>query len=254
MITHTFDSQTPAKIQPRPAESRLDCAACVVTFSSVIRDYVLEHFSCKEFARINNSCGPTPMYALDYQGTPLAFYLSGIGAPFAAALLEEAATHIATQKFVVFGGAGCLDKEIAHGKVMIPDRAYRDEGTSYHYAAPADYIALPNAGIVAEFMESRGVPCVTGGTWTTDAFFRETEANFQKRKAEGCISVEMECAAMQAVCGFRGYELYYFLTSGDLLDAPQWTTRLEDGSLAGSQHDVTHFELAADLARYAAGK
>lgn len=254
MITDSFDNRSPAKIQPRPAEDRFECAACVVTFSSVLRDYVLEHFHCEEFARINNSCGPTPMYALDYRGVPLAFYMTGIGAPFAAALLEEAVTHITTPKFVVFGGAGCLDKEIAHGKVMIPDRAYRDEGTSYHYAPPADYIALPNAGVVAEFMKSRGLPYVTGGTWTTDAFFRETEANFQERKAEGCISVEMECAALQAVCGFRGYELYYFLTSGDLLDAPQWDARREGDSLTGSQHDVTHFDIAAELACFVADR
>lgn len=252
MITDSFDSQSPAKIQPHPAEALLECAACVVTFSSVLRDYVLERFHCEEFAQVNNSCGPTPLYALDYRGIRLAFYMSGIGAPFAAGILEEAAAYITAKKFVAFGGAGCLDREIAHGKVMVPDRAYRDEGTSYHYAPPADYIALPNAGIVAEFMEGRGVPYVTGGTWTTDAFYRETEANFQQRKAEGCISVEMECAALQAVCGFRGYELYYFLTSGDLLDAPQWRDRREESSLAGSQHDVSHFDLAAELACFAA--
>lgn len=253
MITDSFDPNSPAKIQLRPAEDRLDCAACVVTFSSVLRDYVLAHFDCREFTHMNNACGPTPLYALDYKGTRLAFYMTGIGAPFAAGLLEEAATHVDTGKFVVFGGAGCLDKGIARGKVMVPGWAYRDEGTSYHYAAPADRIQVRNAGVVEAFMKSQGIPCVVGGTWTTDAFFRETEDNFQRRKAEGCISVEMECAALQAVCDFRGYELYYFLTSGDLLDAPQWETRLEGDSLAGSQHDVTHFDIAAELARFISG-
>ncbi len=37
-------------------------------------------------------------------------------------------------RYIVFGGAGCLNKEIAHGKVMVPTFYYRDEGTSYHYA------------------------------------------------------------------------------------------------------------------------
>lgn len=44
----------------------------------------------------------------------------------------------------------------------------------------------------------------------------------EKRKSEGCIAVEMECAGVQAVCDFRGLELYNFLFSGDLLDAPEW--------------------------------
>ncbi|WP_300804010.1 hypothetical protein [uncultured Acetatifactor sp.] len=44
--------------------------------------------------------------------------------------------------------------------------------------------------------EENGIPYVKGKTWTTDSFYRETVNNFQKHKADGCISVEMECAAL----------------------------------------------------------
>ena len=248
MITNAFDPNSPAIIQLRPAEDRLKCDACIVTFSDVIEQYVLNRYPCREFAQERNACGPTPVYSLEYKGRTLAFYKTLIGAPAAVGLLEGVAMLVDTKKFVVFGGAGCLDREIAHGRVMVPDRAYRDEGASYHYAAPADYIGLPHAGVVAKFLADRGIPHVTGGTWTTDAFYRETETNFQRRKAEGCVSVEMECATLQAMCDFRGYELYYFLTSGDLLDAPQWDPRSEGDGLTGTQHDMTHFDLAAELA------
>ena len=77
-----------------------------------------------------------------------------------------------------------------------------------------------------------------------------TENNIAKRKADGCISVEMECSAMQAVCDFRGLELYYFLTSGDLLDAPEWDERHVEGEYAGTQHDTRHFDIAIGLADY----
>ena len=66
-------------------------------------------------------------------------------------------------------------------------------------------------------MKSKDFSYILSKNWTTDAFYRETENNIAKRKADGCISVEMECSAMQAVCDFRGLELYYFLTSADLL-------------------------------------
>ena len=33
--------------------------------------------------------------------------------------------NIDRSKYVLFGGAGCLDKEIARGKVMVPTAAYR---------------------------------------------------------------------------------------------------------------------------------
>lgn len=105
----------------------------------------------------------------------------------------------------------------------------------------ADYIVIKNHKTVAQFMEENGIPYVPGKTWTTDAFYRETVNNFQKRKADGCISVEMECAALQAMCDFRGLEFYTFFTSGDLPDAPEWDKRHEDEELEGTQHDAGHF-------------
>lgn len=45
-------------------------------------------------------------------------------------------------------------------------------------------------------MEYKKLPYVLGRNWTTDSFYRETENNLAKRKADGCISVEMECSAM----------------------------------------------------------
>ena len=133
---------------------------------------------------------------------------------------------------------------------MIPTESYRDEGTSYHYAQASDYIKNKNANIVAKFMESKDLPYILGKNWSTDSFYRETENNIAKRKADGCISVEMECSAMQAVCDFRNLNLYYFLTSGDLLDAPEWDERHVDGEYAGTQHDTRHFDIAIELADY----
>ena len=134
--------------------------------------------------------------------------------------------------------------------MTIPTYAYRDEGTSYHYVKAKDYIKIKNSNIVANFMKEKQIPYVEGKTWTTDAFFRETENNIAKRKADGCISVDMECSAMQAVCDFRGLELYYFLTSGDLLDAPEWDERHKEGEYKGTQHDSKHFDIALELAYY----
>ena len=95
---------------------------------------------------------------------------------------------------------------------MVPDEAYRDEGTSYHYAEASDYIRIKNTDKVVAFMEEYGLPYIVGKTWTTDAVHRETREIFEKRKAAGCISVEMECSAVQAMCNFRGLEPYFFFT------------------------------------------
>ena len=99
-------------------------------------------------------------------------------------------------------------------------------------------------------MEENRIPYVLGKTWTTDAFYRETVNNFEKHKTDGCISVEMEGSAVQAVCDFRGLEVYMFFTSGDLLDAPEWTDRKKKGQIEHTQHDPGHFDIALALAEY----
>ena len=104
----------------------------------------------------------------------------------------------------------------------------------------------------AECMKANGIPYVLGKTWTTDSFYRETRNNFEKRKADGCISVEMECAGLAAMCEFRGLDLYAFFTSGDLLDAPEWDERGKDYT-KGGQHDVGHFNIALALADHITG-
>ena len=87
---------------------------CIITFSCIIERSVRENYPCKQIAVLRNAAGA----------------------------IEDCIMSLDCGKFLAFGGAGCLDKEIAHGKVMVPTEAYRDEGTSYHYAAPADYIRV----------------------------------------------------------------------------------------------------------------
>ncbi|MBQ8398265.1 MAG: nucleoside phosphorylase [Clostridia bacterium] len=250
MITDSFDNKSPAKINPQRNPDAPAVDACIMTFSYLIEQFVLEHYPCQEIAQLESVTGITPIYAITHNGKQFAFFKTPVGAPACAAAIESSLAKVNTDKYILFGGCGCLDKEIARGKVIVPTAAYRDEGTSYHYAPPADYISIPNASIVERFMQANGIPCAVGKTWTTDAFYRETEGNFARRKADGCLSVEMESAAAQAVCDFRGLELYVFFTSGDLLDAPKWDARRKEGQIAHTQHDAGHFDIALALADF----
>lgn len=250
MIINSFDDKSPSKINPKPKENRVKCDACIVTFSNIIEDYVLKNYDVEQCSSYKMVTGTFPIYKINYNDKVFAFYKTFLGAPASVGILEDVTEVIDTNKFVMFGGSGCLNKEIARGKIMIPTESYRDEGTSYHYKESSDYITNRNANKVAEFMESQNLSYILGKNWTTDSFYRETENNIAKRKADGCISVEMECSAMQAVCDFRELELYYFLTSGDLLDAPTWDERRVPGEYAGTQHDPRHFDIAIKLADY----
>lgn len=94
------------------------------------------------------------------------------------------------------GNCGVLDKNIEDCGIVNPTKAIRDEGTSYHYAEAGDTIEV-NKKYKEEFIEvlnEAGYPYVEGTTWTTDACYRETSEKMKRRKKQGAIIVEMECA------------------------------------------------------------
>lgn len=252
MITDSFDAKSPARINVKKNENAVPVDAVIYTFSHEIEKYVIENYDCEKVGEFKMASGSHSAYVFEHNGRKYGFYKTWIGAPACVAPVEELATVLDAKKLIHFGGAGCLDREIARGRIMIPTDACREEGTSYHYAPASDYIRIKNWKTVRDFMEEKKISYVAGKTWTTDAFYRETVNNFLKHKAEGCISVEMEGSAVQAVCDFRGYEVYMFFTGGDLLDAPEWTMRKEKGQIKHTQHDPGYFEIALALAEYVA--
>ena len=247
MITDSFDLKTPAKRNPIIQKNRTKCDVCLVTFSYLIEEHVLKNFKCKQVGASENVTGIQPVYVFKHKGKTIGFYKTWLGASASVGVFEDILGVLDCDKFIFFGAAGCLRKEISHGKVMVPTYAYRDEGTSYHYTKPKDYIKIKNANVVAQFMKENDIPFVKGRVWTTDAIFRETQKNIDKRKSEGCIAVEMECSAMQAVCDFRNVELYYFIVGGDLLDSPKWVNRSEDLGVP-ENHSLSKFYIALKLA------
>ena len=164
MITDSFDSLSPAIINPVVKEDAVEVDACIITFSYEIEKQVAESYATREIASLWCATGRTPVYLIDRNGRRFAFYKTYVGAPITTGLIEDATMELKCQKFILFGGAGCLNREIARGKVMIPTEAYRDEGTSYHYAPASDYITVRNAKTVADCMAENRIPYVLGKT------------------------------------------------------------------------------------------
>ena len=247
MITESFDSQSEAIITPGAfyGEKRFVTDLAIGTFSREIYPAVLERYLSEKIGEIHAANLIRPIHLLDVEGMKIAFYLSGIGATAAATDAIEINWMTGADHFILFGSAGSLDREATAGKYVLPTEAYRDEGMSYHYAPPADYITVRNADFIADVFREKGFPYVKGRAWTTDAFYRETREQVRKRKAEGCIAVEMELAGVQAVCDFHGFELYDFLATGDVVDQPDYTP---DG-LQEANHSLDKFHAAIAIAK-----
>lgn len=203
-----FDDTVPAYIEPTEQVPARDVpGACVVTFFGDSVRRLIRSGRAKVIVENTWEDGPHPLLELEHEGHRLAVLHSGVGAPLAAGLLEEVIA-MGCSSFIVCGGAGVLLPEIALGHLVVVESAVRDEGTSLHYAEPSRTITANPAAtaVLVEVLRERGVPFTSGRTWTTDAPYRETPGKIAARRDEGCLTVEMEAAALAAVvAGTRGH-------------------------------------------------
>jgi uridine phosphorylase len=240
-----FDPAPSAVIDPGYGAGAIDVPPHVVLcfFQDVIEKVVAEHEG-RQIDELVSEIGRNPIFELSYDGARLAVVHPGVGAPLAAAFLEELIAR-GCRWFMACGGAGVLVPDIALGHVIVPTAAVRDEGTSYHYLAPTRE-ARPSARAVDAVVATLGhhhVPFVTGKTWTTDGLYRETRAKVTRRVAEGCLTVEMEAAAFFAVATFRHVDFGQLLYAGDDLSGDAWDSRGWDDHAEGRE---LLFRLAAE--------
>ena len=86
--------------------------------------------------------------------------------------------------------------------------------------------------VIDSVLQAHGVPYRVGKTWTTDAFYRETRDRVAKRTSEGCIAVEMECAAFLAVAEFRGVPFGQLMGAEDDVSGEEWDRRKDPEPLS----------------------
>ncbi len=231
-LSDTFDPFSEEIILPSYAGGPVEGfpAAVLVTFKQRAADILLRLFDCKKISSLNAGV-EIPIYKFDFRGSEIAFYRTPLGGPAAVALMEEVIAK-GGKKLLYFGSCGVLDSSVAAGGLLIPERAYRDEGTSRHYAPESDFIEVDTSRRLACVFDSLGLPYKKVTTWTTDAFYRETRGNAEKRRAAGCSVVEMECASLMAAGQFRRVPVYQFLYAADSLDGAEWDRRIL-GNMSG---------------------
>lgn len=221
---------------------------CIVTFSYEVLNDVLNKYDCKIEICSGTANGVIRVYSLMVGKNKVLFYMSPVDAAVAGCIMDEVSYLTGAEIFIVFGSCGSLDRNLTDGKLIIPTESYRDEGFSYHYQKAGDYIKITNSQKLAHYFNELSIPHVSGKNWTTDAIYRETVVNAEKRKAEGCISVEMESAGLQALCTFKQLELYIFFFASDLLDGEIWEN-INLGTSEEQRRQINCFETALSLVK-----
>ena len=157
------------------------------------------------------ACYHTTLYTFNLNSLELGIVRHVVGAPFAVLVAEELFAS-GCELLIHVTSAGQIVQREQPPFFILVERAFRDEGTSYHYLAPAEYVSL--APDLLDLFRSglRGLepPVYTGASWTTDAPFRETEEAIHMAEERGILAVEMEVAGLYAFGEARGKPIVSF--------------------------------------------
>ncbi len=150
-------------------------------------------------------CYHTELFTFPLVGQTAGIIGCAVGAPFAVLLAEELFA-CGCRLLINLTSAGQITPAGPTPYFVVIDRALRDEGTSYHYAAPSEFAEADPAlvGEAVAALQQAGLRALVGASWTTDAPFRETEEAIAAARAKGVLAVEMEAAALYAFARARG--------------------------------------------------
>lgn len=213
-----YDSEPKAVIQPDHEHLGLQLPEKAVFgfLGGCIGRYAREH-ELQQVAEFTSITKKYPIYVVHYKGEDICLCQAPVGAPAAVQILDWLISY-GVKKVISSGSCGVLT-DLPENAFLIPAKALRDEGTSYHYLPPTRYVELDRQVLrsMKATLDGLGLPCAECTTWTTDGFFRETRELVEYRKEEGCSVVDMECAALAACAQFRGVQFGQLLFTADSL-------------------------------------
>ncbi len=213
-----FDSEQTAVVAP--THEKLDLhlpGKCVFAF---LGEYIDEYASKAKARKVSEYVSATksyPVYIMEHKGEEVVLCQAPVGAAAAAQILDWLIGY-GVREIISAGSCGALET-FPESTFLVPNRALRDEGASYHYAPPSRFMEISEKArkAIEETVTQHGMKYQEVVTWSTDGFYRETKEKVAYRKSEGCSVVEMECSALAAVSAFRGATWGMILYTADSL-------------------------------------
>ncbi len=170
------------------------------------------------------------------------------GAPHAVVGIEKLIA-LGAERIWFLGWCGALDPRLSIGDIIIPSKAFSEEGTSPLYTngniEPAADTALFSK--LETSIEKKQIRATKGPIWTTDGLYRETPSKIRAYRELGALAVEMELSALMSVASFRSVALAALLVVSDELSPTGWRSGFSDPRLkkACETADSVVIELAA---------
>lgn len=213
-----FDTDKTAVIMPTHESIKLNLPrkAVFAFLDEHIEKYAKTHNGVQvgEFASETKNY---PIFVVNHKGDDVCLCQAPVGAAPAVQILEWLIGY-GVREIITSGCCGALT-DFEENIFIVPYKALRDEGTSYHYMKPSRFVDIDKIALKAieETVSEHSLPYREVITWTTDGFYRETKDKVIYRKQEGCEVVEMECSALAACASFRNAVWGCILFTADTL-------------------------------------
>ena len=150
------------------------------------------------------ACYHTDLYEFEHAGERFGIIGGAVGAAFAVLVAEQ--LFVSGCRFLLsMTSAGQIVQRATPPYFILIDRALRDEGTSYHYLPPSEFVTADEAlvDVTMKALATSAQPICRGASWTTDAPFRETAAAIAHCRRRNILAVEMEAAGLYAFARAR---------------------------------------------------
>ena len=218
-----YDDNPAAALEPRHENLNIKLPEkAVFAFLYDAVDLYAKAHGCKIVSEFISATKTYPIYVVEYNGEEVCMVQAPVGASAAVQILDWLIGY-GVRKIISAGSCGTL-VDIEENVFLVPTKALRDEGTSYHYLPPSRFVEINGEALAAikKALSASGQKYREVMTWSTDGFFRETSEKVNYRISEGCSVVEMECAALAACAEFRN------ITWGEILYTADSLADVED--------------------------
>lgn len=174
-------------------------------------DYLKKNYKYKVITeRFPSFLNSRPVYKLKNQD--ICFLHGGWGAPMAVDTIETLFA-LGVKNVVSVGMFGAFSKNVNSGDIVVPDKAFCEEGTSNHYYGNIEFSFSDETLHQLALKEIDGAlsfPIVT-----TDAVYRQTFYKEQLWRDKGAVGVDMETSSLFSVGKYLGLNVVSILIASD---------------------------------------
>jgi purine-nucleoside phosphorylase len=153
-----------------------------------------------------------------YQGHRLSVMASGMGIPSAAIYITELIRAYDVSTIIRVGTAGVYQPDLQLRQIVVATDAVTNSNLPESIGAATPIVATPRMlDVVQRVATEQGIEVHLGTVFSSDIFYEANNDSQDGYAASGVLAVEMETAALYAICALEGAEALTVLTMTDHL-------------------------------------